>query len=126
MLLRNTGVGYFPEAEKKLSNFPFYIQTVWRSIMRNAASISVVSMYLGQCLEKILPGIAFTVIPNVVDTSIFKPAVKEKNKTVSFIHISLLNYQKNADDIIRAMSIFEKGTFAVSVIHFRSPEWRFG
>jgi glycosyltransferase involved in cell wall biosynthesis len=99
--------GYLPEAEKRLPDFPFYIQIAWRSIMRNAASVSVVSRYLGQCLEKILPGMAFTVIPNVVDTSIFKPADKEKNKTVSFIHISLLNYQKNADDIIRAMSILK-------------------
>ena len=113
--------GYLPEAEKKLSDFPFYIQTVWRSIMRNAASISVVSMYLGHCLEKILPGIAFTVIPNVVDTSIFKPAVKEKNKTVSFIHISLLNYQKNADDIIRAMSILKKEHLQFQLFIFGPP-----
>lgn len=100
--------GYLPEAEKKLSDLPFYMQATCRSILRNAASISVVSLYLGQCLKKILPGISFKVIPNVVDTSIFKPANIEKNKTVLFIHISLLNYQKNADDIVRAMNIFKK------------------
>jgi glycosyltransferase involved in cell wall biosynthesis len=59
-------------------------------------------------LERILRGISFTVIPNVVNTSIFKPIPTEKNKTVSFVHISLLNYQKNAGDIIRAMSILKK------------------
>jgi len=100
--------GYLPEAETKLSDLPGYIQIACRRIMKNAASISVVSTYLGQCLEKILRGISFTVIPNVVDTSIFKPFPTEKNKTVSFIHISLLNYQKNAGDIIRAMSILKK------------------
>ncbi len=114
-------VGYLPEAEKKIFDLPFYLQTAWRSIMRNAASISVVSMYLGQCLEKILPGVAFTVIPNVVDTSIFKPAVKEKNKTVSFIHISLLNYQKNAEDIIRAMSILKKERSEFKLFIFGPP-----
>ncbi len=100
--------GYLPEAEKKLSDLPFYIQITCRSILRNAASISVVSSYLGECLEKILPGISLKIIPNVVDTSIFKPVSTEKNETVSFIHISLLNYQKNADDIVRAMNILKK------------------
>jgi glycosyltransferase involved in cell wall biosynthesis len=100
--------GYLPEAQTKLSDLPGYIQIACRRIMKNAASISVVSTYLGQCLEKILRDISFTVIPNVVDTSIFKPVPIEKNKTVSFIHISLLNYQKNAGDIIRAMSILKK------------------
>ena len=100
--------GYLPEAETKLSDLPGYIQIACRRIMKNAASISVVSTYLGHCLEKILRGISFTVIPNVVDTSIFKPVPTEKSKTVSFIHISLLNYQKNAGDIIRAMSILKK------------------
>jgi len=114
-------VGYLPEAEKKLSDFPFYVRIAWRSIMRNAASISVVSMYLGQCLEKILPRIAFTVIPNVVDVSIFEPAVKEKNKTVSFIHISLLNYQKNADDIVRAMGILKKDRLQFQLFIFGPP-----
>ena len=113
--------GYLPEAEKKISDFPFYIRIAWRSIMRNAASVSVVSMYLGQCLEKILPGMSFTVIPNVVDTSIFKPAGKEKNKTVSLIHISLLNYQKNADDIIRAMSILKKERVPFQLVIFGTP-----
>ena len=79
------------------------------------------SLYLGQCLEKILPGVAFTVIPNVVDTSIFKPAVKGKNKTVSFIHISLLNYQKNAEDIIRAMSILKKERSEFKLFIFGPP-----
>jgi len=100
--------GYLPEAEEKLSDLPGYMQMYWRSIMRNAAAVSVVSTYLGQCLNKILQNIAFTVIPNVVDTSIFKPANSGNNETVSFIHISLLNYQKNVADILRSLDILKK------------------
>ena len=89
--------------------------------MRNAASISVVSTYLGQCLEKLLPGIAFTVIPNVVDTFIFKPADRGENKAVSLIHISLLNHQKNAEDIIRAMSILKEERLQFQLFIFGPP-----
>ena len=100
--------GYLPEAEEKLSDLPGYLQMYWRRIMRNAAAVSVVSLYLGQCLNKILQHISFAVIPNVVDTSIFKPVDSGYNEIASFIHISLLNYQKNVADIVRSLSILKK------------------
>ena len=100
--------GYLPEAKEKLSDLPIYLQILWRRIMREATSISVVSLYLGQCIKKRLPGISFNVIPNVVDTNIFKLIYSERNNITSFIHVSLLNYQKNVDDIVRAMNILKK------------------
>lgn len=100
--------GYLPESDNKFSDTPFYIQLYWRKIIRGAISLSVVSVYLGECLKQISPQIHYTVIPNVVDTTIFMPVDLPKNEITRFIHISLLNYQKNAEDIIKAFGILKK------------------
>lgn len=110
--------GYLPEAKEKLSNFPFYLKTIWRKIIKSASGVSVVSDYLGACIKKDFFSIGYKIIPNVVDLEIFKPATLEKNKNTRFIHISGLDYQKDPESILKAFSILNKkcSDFHLSII----------
>jgi glycosyltransferase involved in cell wall biosynthesis len=110
--------GYLPESENKFSRQPFYFKAHWRKVMKNAAALSVVSFYLGQSIQRILRGTKFIVIPNVVDTTIFNPVVFEKKDITRFIHISLLNYQKNVEDILKALAILKEETpnFCLTIV----------
>jgi glycosyltransferase involved in cell wall biosynthesis len=99
--------GFLPEAEDKVSDQPFYIQSLWKKIMTGAKSISAVSAYLANAIEKKYELQKVTVIPNAVNSTIFFPkAFKENN--LRFIHISGLESLKNVDVIIQAFAIVQK------------------
>jgi glycosyltransferase involved in cell wall biosynthesis len=100
--------GYLPEAEDKLSNYPLYYRILVRRIFENAAAVSVVSKYLGEHIKSFRKDKSYTVIPNVVDTTIFKPAHREDMDIIRFVHISRLDHQKNPEAILRAFAIVQK------------------
>lgn len=107
-ILSEHWTGYLPEAKERIFNLSFYNLFLWRKVMNGAAAISVVSNYLGISLQKIFPGINFSVIPNVVNTNIFKPLMADESGTTRFIHISALDYQKNPEDILKALAILKQ------------------
>ncbi|MGH2564848.1 MAG: glycosyltransferase, partial [Ginsengibacter sp.] len=65
--------GYLPDAKEKFLQLPSYLKISWRRIMEKASAVSVVSDYLGSCIKKNYSSLEYKVIPNVVDTKIFKP-----------------------------------------------------
>ncbi|MCC7401859.1 MAG: glycosyltransferase [Chitinophagaceae bacterium] len=103
--------GYLPEAKDKFQNYPTYVKNAVRKTIGEASGISVVSDYLGSCLEKIFGPLQYKVIPNVVDTELFKPGVSERKQVTQFIHISGLDYQKDPEDILKAFEILKKNGF---------------
>jgi len=77
--------------------------------MNAASGLSVVSHYLGESIRKIKPDTRFTVIPNVVNDTVFFPHTKNvADKITSFIHISTLGYQKNPEMILQAFGLVKK------------------
>jgi glycosyltransferase involved in cell wall biosynthesis len=89
------------EARPGFKERSFLIQLLIKLIYKNAWRVSTVSEYLGNALVERF-GISHPVrIPNVVDTGVFFPSAKTEK--FRFIHISLLNYQKNPDDIFKAV-----------------------
>jgi glycosyltransferase involved in cell wall biosynthesis len=80
-----------------------------RIIYSKAKKIHAVSKSLAEALTRL--GLATTkpvVIPNVVNTSIFKCKKKEESKIFRFIHASLLVNQKNPEGMLAALSIVKK------------------
>lgn len=110
--------GYLQEAKRATGRPSIIPQWMWRRVMKNAAGVSVVSRYLGEALQALQPGISFSVIPNVVDTRVFYPGPAVGGGPVHFMHISTLGYQKNPEDIFRALALVKQtgAAFRLSVI----------
>jgi glycosyltransferase involved in cell wall biosynthesis len=99
--------GYLAEASPNFSNLHWLFKNSWHRLMKESKGLNVVSSYLGAAITRIQKDMPITVIPNVVDDSVFFP-VKEKKQPVHFIHISTLGYQKNAEAILQAFAIVKK------------------
>ena len=78
-------------------------------IYKNAKKIHAVSKSLADALVHLkLANPAPVIIPNVVNTDVFKHREKERSNTFSFIHISSLINQKNPEGMILAFSLVKK------------------
>lgn len=79
------------------------IKWLTRRIVANASKILPVSQDLMRCmLGHGLAG-AYTVVPNVIRTSVFLPKKAEQNEQIRFIHVSTFDpRQKNVQGILNA------------------------
>jgi glycosyltransferase involved in cell wall biosynthesis len=93
--------GYYPQSSDSLYSRDFLFRKLNKKILEAAAAFLPVSAHLGQTVNEHFIKKTFSVIPNVVDTSVFfyKPGIHQKFR---FIHPSYLNYQKNPEGIIAA------------------------
>ncbi|MEO5683285.1 MAG: glycosyltransferase [Chitinophagaceae bacterium] len=99
---------YLAEAVPNFASSSWLFKAIWRRVMNAASGFTVVSKYLGEAIQKIRPGTNFSVIPNVVDSAVFFPALeKNAGKTVHFIHISTLGYQKNPEMLLEAFAVLK-------------------
>lgn len=91
--------GYLENSSYKISNFH---QFCLRLISKNSSFICPVSDNLRHSLEKMGVSGNFEIVPNVVNTSIFTPDSKVKNKTFTILHVSDLNdTHKNISGMLR-------------------------
>lgn len=86
------------------------LRKIIRSNFKNANAVHVVSASLGRALQEKFKFIKhFTVMPNVVDTTIFFPVKSQSEaSTNTFFCITSDVYHKNTDGILRAFSIYLK------------------
>jgi glycosyltransferase involved in cell wall biosynthesis len=96
---------YLEEADERVSGLSLLYRAALEKVLANASAVTTVSDYLGKSIQRFLPGITYTVIPNVVDTGIFSPATFRNPGSTRFIHISNMNYQKNTEAILQAMAL---------------------
>lgn len=85
--------------------FRFYV----KKIFYQAAGFVSVSRFLAEGVRQALLPKAFTLIPNVVDTSLFTPG-KEKNERFTFLHVSNMVALKNVEGLLHAFQIFLQTT----------------
>jgi len=103
--------GYFEEAKGLVPTFNFVQHYFLRKIFTGADKVLPVSDYLGKALQKKY-GIGYTVLDNVINTSIFKPSShKTENPVFTLLHVSLLNRQKNPDVLFEACKILVENKF---------------
>ena len=115
--------GFLPEADEKISEQPFYIRSLWKKIIAGATALSAVSAHLATAIQKKYGVKQISVIPNVVDTSIFYPTVEMSND-IRFIHISGLEKLKNPQVIVEAFAIVKKSYPSVILDIFGSDDKR--
>lgn len=90
-------------------NFSIKKKMIARLIGNNAAYILPVSEELGNGIREIGIKTQIKVIPNVVDTEIFKPSTGLKTDFV-FLHVSTLIERKNPDKILEAaINLLKRG-----------------
>lgn len=89
----------------------FLQRALLRQIYKKAAGFISVSEYLGSGVNKTLVEKAFSVIPNVVDTSLFFPSFA-KRKRFTFLHVSNMVPLKNVEGILTAFKNFLQQTGA--------------
>ncbi|MGI8950334.1 MAG: glycosyltransferase family 4 protein [Chitinophagaceae bacterium] len=115
LIISEHWTGYLREAKQEWNALSFLQRFFMKKAFAKAILLITVSEYLAKNIalkfKKIPPHIF---IPNVVDTSIFKPANSIPKNDSQFIHISTLSHQKNFDEIIEACSLVKKSGY-----HFR-------
>ena len=97
--------GYLKDADIRLQDQAAWFQQGAKQVFREASAVTVVSDFLGKSIQQYFPFIRYTVVPNVVNTSIFHFQHKADGVKQQFIHISNMTAQKNLADIIRAVGL---------------------
>lgn len=100
--------GLLPEAENSFYTRSATFKRLWKKVVQQAKGLSAVSRYLGNTIKENIIKKEYVVIPNVVNTALFKPAAKTDNNLTTFIHISRLDYQKNPEAIFKAFYLLKK------------------
>lgn len=90
---------------------PFFFRRLAKRIYREAAAFVSVSRYTGEGVNQSLLKKDFTVIPNVVDTALFRPAAG-KYERFTFVHVSNAVPLKNIGGILEAFTAFLSQTKA--------------
>lgn len=115
---------YLPEAVPNIADFNPWSSIQLRRIFRGASAITAVSQYLLGFLKQNTQTQYQYRIPNVVNGELFKPGA-QPGKAV-FLCISANSYQKNVQDILKAVQILanhpEKPSFILQIIHHPDPE----
>mgnify|MGYP000574941533 CR=1 FL=1 len=96
--------------DSNATNFSPTEQYFVNKINRKADMLCPVSNDLKKALQKIAPHQKFTIVPNVVNTQIFKPSAQAtKNEKVRILHLSSLKDEhKNITGIIRVIEKLSK------------------
>jgi glycosyltransferase involved in cell wall biosynthesis len=97
---------FCPEAKPSYNDQPLFARWLISIIYKNADQTTAVSAYLAQSLANKFKISLPIRIPNVVNTQVFYPQ-ELKHDVFTFIHISVLNYQKSPDDIIEAVTLLK-------------------
>ncbi len=99
---------FMPVGDQYYTRSPV-LRTIIRSNFLNASAVHVVSASLGRALMQKFKFIKhFTVIPNVVDTTIFLPVHHPPEASNTFFCITSDVYHKNTDGILRAFAMYLK------------------
>lgn len=120
--------GFLPEGQPHFNELPSLFKTGWRSLIADASGVHVVSACLGKALQQLTQrNLQATLIPNVVNTSVFFPVSRSTDSMLKLVHItSLLDYQKNTRDILQAMSLMKQRNilFQLDVFGLVKPEYK--
>lgn len=108
--------GYLPEAKFGLKDLSIFQKQTIQKIFKASNKITVVSEVLGNAISKQFDIKGYSIVPNVVDTSVFFAQDHPKNSPVQFIHISSLQYQKNVPAIIEAFNLVKKKGYAFRLL----------
>jgi len=100
---------YNETVEDSFAKKPALVKNMVRQIFEEARHFVSVSRFVAEGVNKFVTQKKYTIVPNVVDTSLFC-YTKEKNEVFTFIHVSNMVSLKNVSGIIEAFQHFKKET----------------
>ncbi len=103
-LLTEHWTGYYHTAIPNLHTMGLYFRQATKRVFKHAALFLPVTKHLANTVSNAVYTLPYLVVPNVVDTSIFKYAPLPQ-QVFTFIHVSYLNDQKNIEGMLQACSI---------------------
>lgn len=116
LLVSEQWTGYLPEAKGEFESLSPFQKKYIRKAFQHAVHVTTVSEYLAQQIRQRFHFNHHSVIPNLVDTSVFNPSESRLEQHTTFIHISTLSPQKNFDEIIEACVLLKKEDAAFNLI----------
>ena len=106
-ILSEHWTGYLKEARPNYTDQSWLTKMLTKRVFKAASQVTFVSNELAQNVQKYFPVLSYRIIPNVVDTAIFNPAINAARTTTRFIHVSTMTYQKNIEQILTAFSLLK-------------------
>jgi glycosyltransferase involved in cell wall biosynthesis len=110
LLASEQWTGFLQAAEHEFNSLSSFQKRYIRKTFKNAIHVTTVSEILAKQIRSRFQLRDHTVIPNLVDTSIFLPLERSNTAVTNFIHISTLSSQKNFDEIIAACKLLKQST----------------
>lgn len=107
--------GYDPASNDSLHSKGFAWKYLNKKILQRASFFLPVSRDLGDLVNRHFMQVAYESVPNVVDTKHFRYEPGQPG-VFRFIHASYLNYQKNADGMIRAAAELSKKGYEFELV----------
>lgn len=99
---------YNEVAPDRYAGRSFLFKYFTRRIFKKASLFLPVSRDLGEAVRSRVAPVAFSVIPNTVDTRLFQYCPEKKDASFTFLHVSTMTYQKNTEAILGAFARFLK------------------
>ena len=99
-------VGYYKESVPSVYDNNYLFRVLNKRILANATLFFPVTRHLGEKVKNDFVDIPYRVIPNVVNTALFKYKIFNPVK-FRFIHISYMNFQKNPEGMLTAARILK-------------------
>jgi Glycosyltransferase len=111
---------YLPEAKPNYNEYSFVFRNLCGKIFLGATTVTVVSKVLGEAIAEKF-SVRYSVIPNVVNTSIFFPDRQSRAEQIKFVHISGLGAQKNIAQMMQAFEMIRKKNYEFNLTIFGPP-----
>lgn len=99
---------YNEVAPDRYAGRSFLFKYFSRRIFKKASLFLPVSRDLGEAVRSRVAPVAFSVIPNAVDTRLFQYCPEKKAASFTFLHVSTMTFQKNTEAILGAFARFLK------------------
>ncbi len=126
VLTEHANIYHNREGEESFSAYSPYFRFIVKRVIDKADQLITVSDYLGKAINEIAVKKEYSVIPNVVNTSIFQYAEKKTDHSIfRFLHVSNLYPVKNPQLMLEAISLFLQEDQSAEFIFIgnKTKEW---
>lgn len=108
-LITENWTGYYSADPGGLHSKGVIMRNFYKKVFENSSLFIPVTNDLGKEVQQKYPAINYQIVPNAVDTSIFRNIYRKTNNSVKrIIHVSTLNYQKNIEGLLAVIKNLAK------------------
>jgi glycosyltransferase involved in cell wall biosynthesis len=115
-LLFERWTGFLPEARPNFNDLSFIKKWWWHRIIRHSVKLLTVSAYFGRMIQQYHYKKNMAVIPNAVNSYFAHKRDTKTGNEFQFIHVSNMDYQKNFEDVLIAVSVLVKNNNSFQLV----------